>query len=29
MTEVEDKIIQTILDLLNANGLTAGKRKRC
>jgi hypothetical protein len=27
VTEVEDKIIQTILDLLNANGLTARQAK--
>jgi hypothetical protein len=27
MTETEDKIIQTILDLLNANGLTARQAK--
>jgi hypothetical protein len=27
MTEVEDKIIQTILDLLNANCLTARQAK--
>jgi hypothetical protein len=27
MTEIEDKVIQAILDLLNANGLTAGQAK--